>query len=61
MVIQLHHIVRPIHVYLDFVFLELLELVLFQMIGKRALSAAKMATKNKELVLTGLVQKAAVD
>ena len=46
---------------MDLVLLKLLEFVLVEMVGERALCAAEMATEDEELVLAGLVQEAAVD
>jgi len=60
-IVQLNHIVRSVHVDLDLVLLELLEFVLIEVVGERALCAAKMATEDEELVLASLMQEAAVD
>ena len=61
MIVKLNNIVRSVHVDLDLVLLKLLEFVLVEMVGERALCAAKMATEHEELVLASLMQKAAVD
>ena len=61
MIIKLNYIVRSVHVDLDLMLLELLEFVLIEVVGERALCAAKMATEDEELVLASLMQEAAVD
>lgn len=61
MIVELHHVVRAVHVDLNFVFLELFEFVLLEVVGERTLCAAEVAAKHEKLVIASLVQKATVD
>ena len=60
-IVQLHDVVRPVHVYLDILLLKFLEFFLFQVIGERALGFCEMASKNEEFVLSRLVKYAPAD
>jgi hypothetical protein len=60
-VINCYHIVRSVHVKLNFGVLELSELILLEIIGERALGSAEVAPENQKLVVAGLMKKAPVD
>jgi len=61
MIIHLYDIVRPIHIDLNFMLLEFFEFILIEMIGEGTFCAPKVATENKEFIITSLMEEASVD
>lgn len=55
-VIQLDYVIGAIHVDLDFMLLELFELIFLKVVCERALSSAEVASEDKKFIFASLVK-----